>query len=213
MSQTVAIIDYGAGNLHSVAHALRAVGASPVLVDGAEQLQRADRVVLPGVGEMGSCMEQLRQRGLDEALCQYIAAGNRPLLAVCVGLQLLAEATEEHGGATALGLIPGMVKELPAAQGGTEGQRRLKVPHIGWTQVQQRAHPCWSGIEDGCRFYFVHKYYLPSEGRDDLAGSAKHGVEFAAALSFATTFATQFHPEKSGKDGLQLYANFMGWKP
>ena len=215
MSQRIAIVDFGAGNLHSVAHALQKVGAEPVLASTPEALLQADKAVLPGVGELGSCMAELAKRGLDQALLEYI--GRRPLLGVCVGMQLLAEGGEEGGGARALGLVPGLFRKFPG-DGREHDGRRLKVPHMGWTPVRQNAHPCWKGIADGSRFYFVHSYYLAvpeagADAADKVAAVAEHGLPFVAALADEQLFATQFHPEKSGADGLRLYANFVEWQP
>ena len=214
MAPRVGIVDFGAGNLQSVAHALEAVGAEPFLVSSPAELDRADRAVLPGVGELKTCMTKLCERQLDGALAEYLKV--RPLLAVCVGMQLLADGSDEGGGSTALGVIGGRSRKFPGGDRESDGRKR-KVPHMGWTPVQQHSHPLWQGIADGSRFYFVHSYYLPPDSFDSnraqVAGQASHGVEFTAALASGKVFATQFHPEKSGTDGLRMYANFLEWSP
>lgn len=203
------IVDFGGGNLYSVERAVRAVGGNPHRTDSPDELRHFDRIILPGVGETSSCMSQLQRLNLVDALRE--AAATKPFLAVCVGLQMLGEYSEEGGGVDCLKIVKGAVKRLP---GGRDDQgRQLKVPHIGWTSVSQRPHPCWTDIADDTRFYFVHSYYLEADGRTDCAGTAEHGVHIAAAVGTDNLFATQFHPEKSGSDGLRLYANFLGWTP
>lgn len=205
---TVAVIDYGMGNLHSVAKALEHVGARQVEVTSdAERILAADRVVLPGVGAIRDCVSELRQLGLDSVVRQ--AAVEKPLLGICVGMQMLLEHSEENGGVNGLGLFPGQVRffgdELREASG-----ERLKVPHMGWNQVTQSIdHPLWHRIEQNARFYFVHSYY--AEPGRQTAGRCHYGVDFAAAVATDNVFATQFHPEKSHTNGLQLLQNFLAW--
>jgi len=205
---SVAVIDYGMGNLHSVAKALEHVGARQVEVTSdAERILAADRVVLPGVGAIRDCVSELRQLGLDSVVRQ--AAAEKPLLGICVGMQMLLEHSEENGGVDGLGLFPGQVRffgdELREASG-----ERLKVPHMGWNQVTQSIdHPLWHRIEQNARFYFVHSYY--AEPGKQTAGRCHYGVDFAAAVATDNVFATQFHPEKSHTNGLQLLQNFLAW--
>ena len=209
MSSHVAVIDYGMGNLHSVAKALEHVGAQQVEVTSDPQaILNADRVVLPGVGAIRDCVSELRQLGLDQVVLQV--AKEKPLLGICVGMQMLLEHSEENGGVNSLGLFPGQVKffgdELHDAD------VRLKVPHMGWNQVQQTIdHPLWHRIEQDARFYFVHSYYAAPGKTGQLAGRCHYGVDFAAALAQDNVFATQFHPEKSHTNGLQLLQNFLAW--
>jgi imidazole glycerol-phosphate synthase subunit HisH len=209
MSTHVAVIDYGMGNLHSVAKALEHVGAGHVEVTSdPERILAADRVVLPGVGAIRDCVSELRQLGLDRVVLQI--AGEKPLLGVCVGMQMLLEHSEENGGVDGLGLFPGQVKFFGDEL--REGDERLKVPHMGWNQVKQTIdHPLWHRIEQDARFYFVHSYYGVPGKPTQLAGRCHYGVDVAAALVQDNVFATQFHPEKSHTNGLQLLQNFLAW--
>ncbi|MCW8829634.1 MAG: imidazole glycerol phosphate synthase subunit HisH [Gammaproteobacteria bacterium] len=209
---SVAVIDYGMGNLHSVAKALEHTGRVDEIrvTHDAEQIRSADRVVLPGVGAIRDCMAEIRRLGLDEVIAEVVKS--KPFLGVCVGMQALMDVSEENGGTECLGILPGRVSyfgdELVDEQSGA----RLKVPHMGWNRVhQEMAHPLWQGIEQDARFYFVHSYYVTPAQQSYLAGSTRHGVAIAAALAHENIFAAQFHPEKSQHDGLQLYANFLGW--
>ncbi len=212
MTGVVAVIDYGMGNLHSVASALEHVGAERVVVThDAEEIRRADRVVFPGVGAIRDCMAEIRRLKCDELLQQALTEQHVPVLAICVGLQAMMTRSEENGGVDCLNMIDGEVRyfgnPLLDADGG-----RLKVPHMGWNQVAQvRSHPLWQGIEDGARFYFVHSYYVHAAERDLVAGSVDYGVNVDAALARDNLFAVQFHPEKSAAAGLQLLKNFIHW--
>ena len=206
---TVAVVDYGMGNLRSVAKAIEHVApAARILVtaDPAE-VARADRVVVPGQGAMPDCMAELDARGLRPAV--IAAAAAKPFLGICIGLQMLFEHSEE-GDVPGLGVLPGRVRRFPpevAAQG-------LKVPHMGWNEVAQAMpHPLWNGIADGTRFYFVHSYYVEPASPEAIAGSTVYGMPFTSAVARANIFAVQFHPEKSAQAGLRLLANFMEWKP
>ena len=216
---TVAVIDYGMGNLRSVAQAVMAaahgtdikvvITADPQVVDAAE------RVVLPGQGAMRDCMRELHDSGLLPAVLD--AAANKPLFGVCVGMQMLLDHSEEgHGpeGTDCLGLIPGRVRRFQLA-----GQRQpdgslYKVPQMGWNQVfQTQPHPLWAGVPEGSHFYFVHSFYAqPSDARHS-AGETDYGQRFTSALARDNIFATQFHPEKSAAQGLTLYRNFLHWNP
>lgn len=213
MSRSIAVVDYGMGNLRSVAKAIEHVAPSHTRVlvtDQARHIQEAERVVVPGQGAMPDCMHELRQRGLIDAIVR--AAEDKPLLGICVGLQMLfGEAAE--GNSHGLGILPGTVPRFPAAAMHTPDGQRLKVPHMGWNQVWQRqAHPLWQGIEDGARFYFVHSYHVVPQDQAIIAGETDHGLRFCSAVARDNLFAVQFHPEKSARDGLQLLANFMQWR-
>ena len=212
MSGVVAVIDYGMGNLHSVASALAHVGADEVLVThDAEQILAADRVVFPGVGAIRDCMAEIRRLRCDQLLVDALTAQHKPVLAICVGMQALMTRSQENGGVACLDLIPGDVNFFGNPLVGAAGER-LKVPHMGWNQVSQvRAHPLWQGIEDGTRFYFVHSYYVHAAERQLVAGSVQYGVNADAALARDNLFAVQFHPEKSHTAGLNLLRNFLEW--
>ena len=212
MSGVVAVIDYGMGNLHSVASALEHVGADEVLVThDAQLIRKADRVVFPGVGAIRDCMAESRRLGCDKLLADALTAQHKPVLAICVGMQALLTHSEENGGVDCLDIIPGEVRFFGSPLVDAEGQR-LKVPHMGWNQVRQvGTHPLWQGIADNTRFYFVHSYYVDASQRELLAGSVQYGVSADAALARDNLFAVQFHPEKSHTAGLQLLRNFVEW--
>jgi glutamine amidotransferase len=207
----IAIIDYGMGNLHSIAKALEHVaGRDRVAVSSRRaDILAADRVVFPGVGAIRDCMAELQSSGLDQVVRE--AARSKPMLGVCLGMQALLDYSDENQGVTCLGIIPGRVArfapDITAADGG-----RLKIPHMGWNQVtQRRAHPLWRNIADGSRFYFVHSYYaIPGEAAS-VAGNTPYGIDFASAIVRENVFAVQFHPEKSQHAGLGLLSNFVGW--
>jgi glutamine amidotransferase len=208
---TVAVIDYGMGNLHSVAKALEHTGAADrVLVTSSpEAIRAADRVVLPGVGAMRDCMGELTRLGLADVVREV--SRSKPFLGVCVGMQALLDWSAENGGTHCLGLVPGTVEYFGDDLRDGAGQH-LKVPHMGWNQVHQMdSHPLWAGIPQDARFYFVHSYYVKPADRAVVAGQTTHGLAFAAALARGNIFATQFHPEKSAHAGLALYANFLRW--
>lgn len=207
---TVAVVDYGMGNLRSVAKAIEHVAPSAKILVTADAaaVAAADRVVVPGQGAMPDCMRELKARGLDRAVIE--AAARKPFLGICIGLQMLFEHSEE-GDVPGLGILPGRVRRFPREVMDAQG---LKVPHMGWNQVSQaESHPLWSGIEDGARFYFVHSYYVEPASPEAIAGSTSYGMSFTSAVARANIFATQFHPEKSAQAGLRLLANFMEWQP
>jgi glutamine amidotransferase len=201
MPPEIVVVDYDAGNLRSVQRALEAVGQRPRVTGDPRDVERAEALVLPGVGSAQDCMRKLGARGLIQPLREYAASG-RPFLGVCVGLQLLFDGSEEGGGVECLGMLPGMVKRFPGGPG-------LKVPQIGWNSVSfSRDHPLLQDIPDGSYFYFVHSYYADPAEREITIGSADYGVEFAAIVARDNVLATQFHPEKSADRGLRIYANF-----
>ncbi len=203
---TVAVIDYGMGNLRSVCKAIEHVApqARVSLTSAAAEIARADRVVFPGQGAIGGCMLALARDGLLEAVTA--AMRTKPFLGICLGLQALYERSEEGGGTTCLNVLPGGVKRFNPTD------RTLKVPHMGWSRVhQQRAHPLWRGIEQDARFYFVHSYYADSREPRDAVGITEYGLPFTSAAARDNIFAVQFHPEKSARSGLQLLENFVAW--
>ncbi len=209
----IVVVDYGMGNLRSVAQALRAVAPEAnVLISGqAEDIRSAERIVLPGQGAMRDCMAHLNSSGLQQALLE--AAKNKPLFGVCVGEQMLFDWSEE-GDTPGLGLLPGkIIKFRLDSQRQADGSR-FKVPQMGWNRVRQsRAHALWQGIADLSYFYFVHSFYAVPEDASDVAGETDYGAVFCSAVARENIFATQFHPEKSAAAGLALYKNFVSWKP
>lgn len=210
---TVAVIDYGMGNLHSVSKALeKADPARRVLVTAdPEQIQGADHVVLPGVGAIRDCMAEIRRLGLEPVIHQVAGQGT-PLLGVCVGMQAMMEYSAENDGTRCLGLLPGKVQAFPKDMRDPRSEERLKIPHMGWNQVYpQVEHPLWQNIANGARFYFVHSYYVEPAAPDIIAASCNYGIPFTCAVAKGNVFAVQFHPEKSQHAGLQLYANFLNW--
>ncbi len=215
MSQTVAVIDYGMGNLHSVAKALEhaalhAQQPQRILVThDAEQIRRADRVVLPGVGAIRDCMAEMVRLGVDAVVAEV--SQNRPFLGVCVGMQALMRHSEENGGTAALGLFAGEVQFFGTPLTDPHTGAALKVPHMGWNQVEQRPHPLWQQIPPQSRFYFVHSYFVTPDDPSECYATAEHGRRFCAAIGRDNLFAVQFHPEKSQHAGLQLYQNFLNW--
>ena len=220
MAQTIAIVDYGMGNLRSVYQAFHHVApdANVVIAHTPEEIISAERVVLPGQGAMPDCMKHLQESGLLEALLD--AAKNKPLLGVCVGEQMLFDQSAEvrANSSTAwtpcLGLIPGEVRRFELAGKLQPDGSAYKVPHMGWNQVRQdRQHPIWDGIPDLTSFYFVHSYYVVPQRKEDSAGSTEYGDWFTSAVARDNIFATQFHPEKSAEYGLKLYKNFVSWQP
>lgn len=210
---TVAVVDYGMGNLRSVAKAIEHVAphAKVLVTADPAQVAAADRVVVPGQGAMPDCMRELNEHGLHDAV--IAAAATRPFLGICIGLQMLFEHSEE-GDVPGLAVFPGNVRKFPdAAMVGADGSR-LKVPHMGWNEVEQaEPHPMWAGIANGSRFYFVHSYYVEPAQPDIIAGSTVYGIPFTSAVARNNIFAVQFHPEKSAQSGLALLGNFMSWNP
>ena len=196
----IAIIDYGAGNLRSVANAITKLGYQPRITSSPNEVLNAQAVILPGVGAAADTMENLKRLGLVEPIGQLITDG-RPFFGVCIGLQILFTGTEEGGWHECLGVIPGRVRKLPPG---------LKIPHMGWNQVRQRlAHPIFDGIPDEANFYFVHSYYGDPEDKSLIAGETEYGIPICSVIARGNLVATQFHPEKSGEFGLKMYENFI----
>ena len=196
----IAILDYGMGDLRSVRRAVERVGGSAVVTSAPDEAARADAAILPGVGAFGACMRGLHETGLD-AVVRELASSGRPVLGVCLGMQVLFEASEEDGD-PGLGLVPGVVRRLEPGPG-------VKVPHMGWNEVRWTAdHPITRGIPSGTRFYFVHSY-APDVVDGVTVGATTHGREFTSAVAAGSVFATQFHPERSGDAGLALYEAFV----
>lgn len=212
MAASVAVIDYGMGNLHSVASALEHAGAGEVVVSNdPEAIARADHVVFPGVGAIRDCMAEIRRLGCDTLLVNALNDGHKPVLAICVGMQALMDHSEENDGVDTLGIVPGRVRFFGHDHRDAAGAR-LKVPHMGWNEVhQQQEHPLWAGIPDQTRFYFVHSYWVSPEDPAVVAGTFDYGVTGCAALARDNLFAVQFHPEKSHSAGLRLLSNFLSW--
>ena len=211
----IAVIDYGMGNLHSVAKAIEHVGrelgetTEVVVTADAEKIMQADRVIFPGVGAIRDCMAEIRRLNVDEIVAD--AMKSKPVLAICVGMQALMRHSEENGGVDCLGFLEGDVRyfgdNLCDAQG-----KRLKVPHMGWNTVKQvQAHPLWRDVPDESRFYFVHSYYVETDSEQLVTGVTNYGTDIVAALADDNIFAVQFHPEKSQTAGLTLLRNFLQW--
>ena len=208
----IAVIDYGMGNLHSVSTRLRQVAPTlEVTVTGDPAIvARAARVVFPGQGAMPDCMRELDAHGLRAAVLE--AAHTKPFLGICIGLQMLFGASEE-GDVACLGVMPGRVRRFADAMVTSAGER-VKVPHMGWNRVRQAAaHPLWRGVADQAYFYFVHSYYVDTPEPSLVAGSSDYPQPFTCAVARDNVFAVQFHPEKSGADGVQLLTNFVQWQP
>jgi glutamine amidotransferase len=197
VTPTVAVLDYGSGNLHSVSRAVERAGGRADVTGDPDRVEAADALVIPGVGHFGACMRALADRGLDDVIHAYTASG-RPVFGVCVGMQVLLEGSEE-GGEPGLAILPGVSRALPDS---------VKVPHMGWNTVTWTGtHPYLAGIESDTRFYFVHSY--APDASDRTVGMTEHGRTFASVVVKDNVFATQFHPEKSGDAGLRLYDNFV----
>ena len=220
MATTVAVVDYGMGNLRSVsqavAHVAHAADVRVIVTAHPEEVYRADRVVLPGQGAMRDCMRELQDSGLREAVLH--AAANKPLMGVCVGMQMLLDHSEEQD-TPGLGLIPGRVVRFQLEGRLQPDGSRYKVPQMGWNQVfptaagRDRLHPMWRGVPEGAWFYFVHSYYARPADAAHTAAESDYGGRFTCAVARDNIFATQFHPEKSAADGLTLYRNFLTWTP
>jgi glutamine amidotransferase len=207
---SVAVIDYGMGNLHSIAKALQHADPSVevrVVSDAASILQ-ADRVVFPGVGAMRDCMQALNGLGLVDVIRE--AAASKPFLGICLGMQALLSNSAENNSVTCLGIIPGQVLHFSPTLTDETGQV-LKIPHMGWNQVHQHPHPLWANIPQDSRFYFLHSYFVQPDDADVTAATTDYPAPFTCALARKNLFAVQFHPEKSQTAGLQLLKNFLQW--
>jgi imidazole glycerol-phosphate synthase subunit HisH len=214
-NKTVAVVDYGMGNLRSVANAVKAAaqgtGFEVLITSRADEVRAAQRVVLPGQGAMPDCMRELRDSGLQEAVLEAAAA--KPLFGVCVGMQMLLTRSQE-GPTEGLNLIPGEVLKFALKDQLQPDGSRYKVPQMGWNQVTQaRPHPVWEGVPDNSYFYFVHSFYARPANPAHSMGETDYGTRFSAAIARDNIFATQFHPEKSATQGLMLYRNFLHWNP
>ncbi|MBP1148413.1 imidazole glycerol phosphate synthase subunit HisH [Methylocaldum sp. RMAD-M] len=211
---SVAVIDYGMGNLHSIAKALQHAHSKTAVIvtDNPETILKADRVVFPGVGAIRDCMNALADRDLVTIIER--AAASKPLLGICLGMQALLEESEENGGTACLGLIPGRVVRFADGVADAAGQP-LKIPHMGWNRVSQQEadHPLWRGIASDSWFYFVHSYFARPTDSRNVAATTDYSEPFASALARENIFAVQFHPEKSQEAGLRLLANFLNWDP
>ncbi len=211
---TIAVVDYGMGNLRSVAKAAEHVagdGVRVVITPDADTVLAADRVIFPGQGAARDCMAELEGHGLRDAVLE--AARSRPFLGICMGMQVLMESSEENDGTRCLGLFPGRVRAF-GELGDPETGARLKIPQMGWNQVHQEIdHPLWAGIGQDERFYFVHGYYVDPAEASLVAGSTAYGLRYASAIARGNVFAVQFHPEKSAAAGLRLLENFTRWNP
>ena len=210
---SIAVIDYGMGNLRSVSKALEHVApdAQVRVTSDPEIVRQAERVVFPGQGAMPDCMREMDARGLRPAVLE--AARTKPFLGICIGLQMLFERSEE-GDTPGLGVFPGRVKRFPQQQMKDAQGGKLKVPHMGWNEVMQTGpHALWRGIADANRYYFVHSYYVEAGAPELVAGYSVYGFPFTCAVAQDNIFAVQFHPEKSQTAGLALLANFVTWNP
>jgi len=213
--QRIAVIDYGMGNLRSVSKAIECVAPNDevLVTSNSKQIASADRIVCPGQGAAADCMAALNDAQLVEPIKAII--GTRPFMGICMGLQVLLSQSEENGGVDCMNVLPGQVKRFGRPLMSSDHQR-LKVPHMGWSEVKQtqslsQSHSMWNGISDGARFYFAHSYYCVPDDVMSVVGSCVYGNEFCVAVAAKQLFACQFHPEKSGKDGLQLLRNFVAW--
>ena len=209
----VAVLDYGTSNLRSVAKALEFVSDNQhdiLVTDQRQEILSADRIVFPGQGAMGQCMQQLKDSGLDNIVQESVST--KPFLGICLGLQLLMQESDEDGGVKGLGIIPGKVVRFPDNVKDEHGDI-CKIPHMGWNRVnQQKPHPLWKDIEDSARFYFVHSYYVQAENDEDIAATTNYATKFTSAVARENVFATQYHPEKSQHAGLTLLKNFLSWE-
>jgi glutamine amidotransferase len=209
----IAVVDYGMGNLRSVAKAIEHVAPDSrvAVTSDPELVRRAERIVFPGQGAMRDCMREMDARGLRAAVME--AAREKPFLGICIGLQMLFDHSEE-GDTPGLALLPGNVRRFPLVKMVDASGNKLKVPHMGWNEVYQtQTHPLWDGIADATRFYFVHSYFAEPSDESVTAGYSLYPLAFTCAAARGNIFAVQFHPEKSHAAGLQLLANFTRWQP
>lgn len=207
----VALLDYGMGNLHSAGKALTAVGANVAITSDPKIIQSCDKILFPGVGAMRDCMVGMREAGIDKVVKQ--AVFNKPVMAICVGMQALFQRSAENDGVECLGILDGEVLKFQD-NWVDENHDRIKIPHMGWNTMtgMDVSHPLWQGIADGTHFYFVHSYYCEPSEKSIVAGECDYGTKFCASIIKENLFAAQFHPEKSHTAGLQLLKNFVEWK-
>jgi glutamine amidotransferase len=214
MPARIVIVDYGSSNLRSVAKAFEHVAGGTheiTVTSDARSLARAERVVFPGQGAIGDCMQRLRALGLIETLRECVKL--KPFFGICLGLQSLVDFSEEDGGTECLGVLPGRVRRFPEAPLDARGARAFKIPHMGWNEVHwAQPHPLLEGIPSGSRFYFVHSYYVDTPRSEVIAARTEYGIRFVSAIATGNAFATQFHPEKSQQAGLRLIRNFLEWR-
>jgi len=209
-NEMIAIVDYQAGNLTSVKRALDYLGYESFITSDPEKVLKASRLIFPGVGAAGSAMANLKRLGLDEALREFFRLG-RPMLGICLGIQIIFEQSEEDG-VKGLGFLKGKVVRFPEPLYGSFGER-LKVPHMGWNRVRKvREHPLFEGIEEDHEFYFVHSFFPVPEEVEVVIGLTEYGMEFTSAVAKFNLWAVQFHPEKSGRPGLKMLDNFLRWR-
>ncbi len=214
---TVAVLDYGMGNLHSVAKALEHVGAEVIVTNQPQAVKSADKILFPGVGAMRDCMKGMEQAGIDEVVRE--AVFNKPVMAICVGMQALFDYSTEnfsetkHEATPCLGILKGSVQKFDENWTDNQGER-IKIPHMGWNTLAEMdlSHPLWQGIDEHSYFYFVHSFYCQPDDKNIIAGVCDYGKPFCASVIQDNLFATQFHPEKSHTNGLRLLKNFVEWK-
>ena len=206
----IALLDYGMGNLHSVSKALTNVGVEVSITNDPKVVAAADKIVFPGVGAMRDCMIGMREAGIDDVVRD--AVFNKPVMAICVGMQALFDKSAENGGTECLGILQGTVEAFDPTWTDEQGAT-IKVPHMGWNTITEMdsSHPLWRGIEDNAHFYFVHSYYCAPNDNSQVAAICDYGQPFCASIIKDNLFATQFHPEKSNTAGLQLLKNFVEW--
>jgi len=212
----IAVIDYGMGNLHSVAKALEHAGTKAneknikiSVTNDADTIRSADKIILPGVGAIRDCMGEMQRLDLIDLIIQ--TSKTKPFLGICIGMQALMTNSDENSGVDCIDIFSGGVKHFDFSE--NQGAKNLKIPHMGWNQVTQEIdHPLWNNISQEQRFYFVHSYYVQEKNSHFVAGTANYGQKFTCALAFENIFAVQFHPEKSSDAGLQLFSNFIDWK-
>ena len=204
----IALLDYGMGNLHSVSKALTNVGVEVSITNDPKVVAAADKIVFPGVGAMRDCMIGMREAGIDDVVRD--AVFNKPVMAICVGMQALFDKSAENGGTECLGILQGTVEAFDPTWTDEQGAT-IKVPHMGWNTITEMdsSHPLWRGIEDNAHFYFVHSYYCAPSDTSQIAAICDYGQPFCASIIKDNLFATQFHPEKSHTAGLQLLKNFV----
>jgi glutamine amidotransferase len=206
----IAIIDYNAGNITSVARALQSIGKDFVITDDTKKLDAASHVIFPGVGAAGEAMAYLREKKLDEWLKRWFATG-KPLMGICLGTQIILDYSEEND-TSCIGLVAGATKRFPEKM--TSGKESLKIPHMGWNSVNLLcSHPVFENIPPEAEFYFVHSYYPSPADRGVVLGTTDYGITFCSILAKNNLVAMQFHPEKSGRPGLQILKNFCAWRP